>query len=77
MIARIRRRRSEERHWKLMTATIALFVIAGSLLVAREQLTAGVAVILGVATLAVQWFCIDPPEADSDDPSDEGGKRAT
>jgi len=58
-----------------MTLTIALFLAAGFLFIMTEHLVAGVAIILGVATLAVQWFCIDPPETDTNDGSDEGNNE--
>lgn len=54
-------------HWKLMTATLTAFSIAGFLAVMNGCLATGVAVLLGVATLAVQWFCIDPPYVDEVD----------
>jgi hypothetical protein len=61
---KLRMRRTPGRHWKLMTATLASFTVAGFLLVASEHLAAGIAVLVGIATLAVQWLCIDPPDID-------------
>jgi hypothetical protein len=44
-----------------MTATIASFVVAALLLIGSEHLLAGVAALIGVMTLAVQWLCIEAP----------------
>ena len=57
-------RRPPGRHWKLKAATIAAFAIAASLAFARNWIVAGVAIMIGVVTLAVQWICISPPEVD-------------
>lgn len=44
-----------------MTATLAALAVAGIVAIARDCLAVGFAVLLGVATLAVQWFCIEVP----------------
>ncbi len=54
-------------HWKLMTAALVTFTIAGLLGITNGYLIAGFAVLLSVGTLAVQWFCIDPPDVDEVD----------
>jgi hypothetical protein len=50
-----------------MTATLAAFGVAGVLAIMGNCLATGFAILLGVATLAVQWFCIDPPYVDDAD----------
>jgi hypothetical protein len=67
MKLRIRLRKTPGHHWKLMTATLAAFSVAGILAIMGECLATGFAILLGVATLAVQWFCIDPPYVDDAD----------
>jgi hypothetical protein len=67
MQLRLRWRKTPGHHWKLMTAAIVCFTLCGFLLLMTEHLAAGVAFIVGIATLAVQWFCIDPPYVDEVD----------
>jgi hypothetical protein len=64
---RIRFRRAPGTHWKLMTATLAALTVTGLVAVMRECLAVGIAVLLGAATLAVQWFCIEVPEVQDED----------
>jgi hypothetical protein len=64
---RLRLRHTPGHHWKLMTAAIVCFTLAGFFLLITAHLAAGVALIVGIATLAVQWFCIDPPYVDEVD----------
>jgi hypothetical protein len=76
---RLRLHRKPGHHWKLMTATIVCLTLAGFLLLMTEHLAAGVALIVGIATLAVQWVCIDPPyveEVDLHGPAKSGGPKA-
>jgi hypothetical protein len=64
---KIRFRRTPGPHWKLMTGTLAAFGVIGVVAVARECLTVGIAVLLGTATLAVQWFCTEVPSVPDED----------
>ena len=57
-------RRTPRRHWKLKTATIAAFVVAAFLAIVQNWVLAGVAILIGAATLAVQWISISPPGVD-------------
>lgn len=50
-----------------MTATLAAFATAGVFAVMGNCQATGFAILLGVATLAVQWFCIDPPHVEDAD----------
>ena len=67
MKLRIRFRRTPGTHWKLMTATLAAFAVIGVVAVMRDCLAVGFAVLLGTATLAVQWFCIEVPGVEDED----------
>ena len=55
------------RRWKLMTATLVVLGVAGVLAVTQNWLTTGLAMVLGTATVAVQWFCIAPPGVEDSD----------
>jgi hypothetical protein len=50
-----------------MTATLAAFTVAAMLAIAAQFIAAGFATLLGVVTLLVQWFCIEPPYVDDRD----------
>jgi hypothetical protein len=65
---RIRLRRQPGHHWKLITATLVALGLASGVALITEHLTVGFALLLGMATLATQWFCIDVPGVDDADP---------
>lgn len=50
-----------------MTAALFAFSVAGLLAMLNGCLTVGLAILLGVAIMAVQWFSIDPPYVDDGD----------
>ncbi|MEO8179509.1 MAG: hypothetical protein ABI895_11820 [Deltaproteobacteria bacterium] len=55
------------RHYKLMLVTTIVAIIVTPILWAAYGPAAGVAVILWVATLTVQWLCIEPPDVEEKD----------
>ena len=44
-----------------MTATLAAFTVAAFLEFTNRWYAAGIAMLLGVLTMLVQWLCTDPP----------------
>jgi hypothetical protein len=50
-----------------MTFSLVAFSLAAFLAIAKNHLLAGVALLVGVATLAVQWLCIEPPGVEDRD----------
>lgn len=75
MRLRLRRRKTEGHHWKLMTTSLAALTAAGVLAIMGQHMAMGVALVLGALTLAVQWLCIDPPYVD-DEADIHGPSRA-
>lgn len=55
------------RHYKLMLATTIAAILLTPILWAVYSPAVGVAVILWVLTLAVQWLCIEPPGVEEKD----------
>lgn len=54
-------------HYKLMLATAITAILVTPILWAVHSPAAGVAVILWMVTLAVQWLCIEPPGVEEKD----------
>ncbi len=55
------------RHYELMLVTTIVAVLVTPLLWHFYEHVAGVAVMLWLLTLAVQWLCIEPPGVDEKD----------
>ena len=55
------------RHYKLMLATTLVALIVTPILWHFFDEVAGVAVLLWLLTLAVQWLCIEPPDVEERD----------
>ena len=55
------------RHYKLMLATTIAALLLIPILWLSYGPIAGVAILLWLLTLAVQWLCIEPPEVEAKD----------